>query len=167
MSGGGWVLIRESYTGGRSPLSLFVGLGLEAEIDVDEMDAMTHDQTVAALADGTQTADASVTEPMSDADDAPADGAVDQLADDASSDEIATADVSDEVTSTAHAERSTKLSELGVSARVASALAAEGIETVADVMDKTSDELLQIKGFGTRSLDEVRSALSDAGHKLE
>ena len=140
---------------------------LEAEIDVDEMDAMTHDKAVAALADGTQTADAPVTEPVSDADGEPADGAVDQLADDASSDEIAAADISAEVTSTDHAERSTKLSELGVSARVASALAAEGIDTVADVTDKTSDELLEIKGFGTRSLDEVRSALSDAGHKLE
>ena len=27
MSGGEWVLMRESYTGGRSPLSLFIGLG--------------------------------------------------------------------------------------------------------------------------------------------
>lgn len=138
---------------------------LDTEHELDEMDASKETQSATAPSAETQADDAPQSEPPADEDGAPADVVVDQLEEDA--DVTPEAGDSPEVAPTPASERTTNLSELGIGARVVSALAAEGIETIEDVMAKTGDELLEISGLGERSLIELRSALADAGYKHE
>ena len=135
---------------------------LDEPDELGEIDAMPQDQTAAALPVETQADDAPDAEAQSERDEPTSDVAVARRAEDTPV-EAPVADAS-EPAPDAVSDQDTNLSDLGVSPRVTSALAAEGIETVADVMRKTDDELLAIKGFGARSLDELRSALADAGH---
>ena len=143
---------------------------LAPAINLDDIDLTFEDQTVAALpVVEAQTDVDAIADPEVAVDDASEEIAVEEDVDESES------DASDEVESpdtpeadpTPASDATAKLSDIGLSARVTSALAAEGIETVADALGKSGDELLEIKGFGSRSLDELRSALSDAGHKHE
>jgi DNA-directed RNA polymerase subunit alpha len=58
------------------------------------------------------------------------------------------------------------LEEHWFSTRVSSRLLAAGIGTYRDLVLKTESELLAIKGFGRKSLNEVEGVLSDYGLKL-
>ena len=138
---------------------------LDEPDELGEMDAMPQDQTAAALPVETQADDAPDADAQSERDEPTSDIAVARRAEDTPV-EAPVADAS-EPAPDAVSEQDTNLSDLGISPRVTSALAAEGIETVADVISKTDDELLVIKGFGARSLDELRSALADAGPTQE
>lgn len=55
------------------------------------------------------------------------------------------------------------IEELGLSARITGALRAGGIETVEDVLKKDDEELLAVRGFGPKSLEEVRASLKGKG----
>ncbi len=60
----------------------------------------------------------------------------------------------------------TLVGDIGVPTRYANLLADEGVETIAQLLAKTGDELLAIKGFGAKALEEVERALEDVGLKL-
>ena len=68
-----------------------------------------------------------------------------------------TADVADEDTAP------TMLSDLGVNPRVLAALEAEGLDTLADVTTRSDEQLLGVKGFGAKSLQDLDDALAEAG----
>lgn len=53
--------------------------------------------------------------------------------------------------------------ELGLPTRVVSALERAGIETVEHLLEKEDEELLAIRGFGAKSLQQVHAALKDKG----
>ena len=55
------------------------------------------------------------------------------------------------------------IEELGLPSRVAGALKEAGLETVADLLEKDDAELLAIRGFGGKSLEQVRASLQDKG----
>lgn len=55
------------------------------------------------------------------------------------------------------------IEELDLPSRVAGALKEAGLETVADLLEKDDAELLAIRGFGGKSLEQVRAALQDKG----
>jgi large subunit ribosomal protein L21 len=55
------------------------------------------------------------------------------------------------------------IEDLGLPSRVAGALKGAGLETVADLVEKEDAELLAIRGFGAKSLEQVRAALKDKG----
>lgn len=59
------------------------------------------------------------------------------------------------------------IGELGFSVRVLNCLQEEGLLTIGDVMQKTPSELLRIKNFGRRSLNEVRYVLENFGVGLQ
>ncbi len=55
------------------------------------------------------------------------------------------------------------IDELQLPARVAGALKGAGLETVEDVLAKDEAELLAIRGFGAKSLEQLRASLRDKG----
>ena len=54
----------------------------------------------------------------------------------------------------------TQLEDLELSTRTANCLQNAGIETVAQLADKTENELRKIKNFGPKSINEVRQLLA-------
>lgn len=143
---------------------------LEPVVNLDDIDLSAADQPMAEQPKEKQPEVAAIAEPTPDEAETTADVAVDQVVEETeedASDEQEATDEPEEVSATQSGDATAKLSEIGVSARVAAALSAEGIETVADALGKTDDELLEIKGFGSRSLDELRTALTGAGHNQD
>lgn len=143
---------------------------LEPVVNLDDIDLSAADQPMADLPEEAQPEVAAIAEPTADEAETTADVAVDQVVEETeedASDEQKATDEPEEVSATQSGDATAKLSEIGVSARVAAALSVEGIETVADALGKTDDELLEIKGFGSRSLDELRTALTGAGHNQD
>ncbi len=59
------------------------------------------------------------------------------------------------------------LSELGLSPRVLNALRSRQIERVGQVMAMEPDQLLSIRNFGPRSLQELRDQLAEHGYSFE
>ena len=59
------------------------------------------------------------------------------------------------------------LGDLGISQRSLSALEAAGISTIDQVMKISDDDLLDIKGFGPKALDQLRNALVEHDKLLE
>ncbi len=57
--------------------------------------------------------------------------------------------------------KSYRIEELGVSKKVVNALKREKIETVGDLLSRSEKELLKIKHFGPKSLDEVKKILKE------
>ncbi|MGB3906642.1 MAG: DNA-directed RNA polymerase subunit alpha C-terminal domain-containing protein [Anaerolineae bacterium] len=55
------------------------------------------------------------------------------------------------------------IEELELSSRVAGALRNGGIRTVEDLMKTDEQELLAIRGFGAKSLEQVRASLKAKG----
>ncbi len=55
------------------------------------------------------------------------------------------------------------IDELELPARVASALKGAGLETADDLLARDEAELLAIRGFGAKSLDQLRASLRDKG----
>ena len=55
------------------------------------------------------------------------------------------------------------IDELELPARVAGALKGAGLETVADLLAREEAELLAIRGFGAKSLEQLRASLRDKG----
>jgi large subunit ribosomal protein L21 len=55
------------------------------------------------------------------------------------------------------------IDELELPARVAGALNGAGLETVADLLARDEAELLAIRGFGAKSLEQLRASLRDKG----
>lgn len=60
----------------------------------------------------------------------------------------------------------TRLSELCITRRVRALLIGDGIGTVEALCDRTASSLLNLKGFGMASLDEVREELAAKGLAL-
>ena len=60
-----------------------------------------------------------------------------------------------------------KLSELGLSARVASALEEAGIKSVAGLIRRTSASLLELDGVGEKAVEEIKDALVARGFALK
>jgi large subunit ribosomal protein L21 len=52
---------------------------------------------------------------------------------------------------------------LGLPARVEGALTGAGLKTVADLLQKDEKELLAVRGFGAKSLEQVRAVLREKG----
>ncbi|GIX04461.1 MAG: DNA-directed RNA polymerase subunit alpha [Planctomycetaceae bacterium] len=61
---------------------------------------------------------------------------------------------------------SLSLAELSLSVRATNCLESEGINTVRDLVQKTEDELLQVRNFGETTLQEVKQRLKDLGLRL-
>lgn len=55
------------------------------------------------------------------------------------------------------------LDSLNVAARIYNSLSRAGLTTVGEVLEKTEEELLQIRNFGEKSLSELYAALMDHG----
>ncbi len=58
------------------------------------------------------------------------------------------------------------LAELKLSVRASNCLESEGINTVRDLVQKTEDELLEVRNFGDTTLTEVRERLNELGMHL-
>ncbi len=58
------------------------------------------------------------------------------------------------------------VAELEFSVRPANCLEAANVVTIADLVQKTEDEMLQTPNFGKKSLNEIREVLSDMGLRL-
>jgi large subunit ribosomal protein L21 len=52
---------------------------------------------------------------------------------------------------------------LGLPARVEGALTSAGLKTVADLLQRDEEELLAVRGFGARSLEQVQAVLKEKG----
>lgn len=111
--------------------------------------------TAESEADDADDSDADAEEAV--ADQLPADD-VDAAEDVTDADDDADAGAADAAVS-----ESTSLADLGIAARIVSLLAADGVSTVGDAIGKTDEELLAVKGIGARALEDLRSALSEAG----
>jgi DNA-directed RNA polymerase subunit alpha len=59
--------------------------------------------------------------------------------------------------------RSTSIDGLELTVRTFNCLKREGIETVGELMDRTEQELLEIRNFGSKSVDEIREKLAELG----
>ena len=59
------------------------------------------------------------------------------------------------------------IEELNLSVRSYNCLKREGINTVGDVVQKTEAELLDIRNFGQKSIDEVKAKLDELGLELK
>jgi len=66
--------------------------------------------------------------------------------------------------SVAHVDDTRLLSEIGLSQRVLNALRARGIERVGQVLAMRPDQLLGIRNFGPRALQELRERLQENGY---
>lgn len=60
-----------------------------------------------------------------------------------------------------------KIEELGLSARVASSLEEGGIKTVAGLITKSPDKILEVPGMGEKGLAEIKKALKKLGLSLK
>jgi DNA-directed RNA polymerase subunit alpha len=58
------------------------------------------------------------------------------------------------------------LEELELSVRALNSLHGEGIKTIGDLASKTDEDLLKLKNFGRKSLEEIKAALASAGLSL-
>jgi DNA-directed RNA polymerase subunit alpha len=58
------------------------------------------------------------------------------------------------------------LSELSLSVRAMNCLESENIRTVRDLVQRTEDQLLEVRNFGETTLNEVREKLADVGLRL-
>lgn len=58
------------------------------------------------------------------------------------------------------------LSELSLSVRAMNCLESENIRTVRDLVQRTEDQLLEVRNFGETTLNEVKEKLSDIGLRL-
>ena len=58
------------------------------------------------------------------------------------------------------------LSELSLSVRAMNCLESENIRTVRDLVQRTEDQLLDVRNFGETTLNEVKEKLSDIGLRL-
>ena len=58
------------------------------------------------------------------------------------------------------------LAELELSVRATNCLESEGITTVRDLVNRTDDELLEVRNFGETTLKEVKAKLADRGLSL-
>jgi DNA-directed RNA polymerase subunit alpha len=58
------------------------------------------------------------------------------------------------------------LEELGIPARALGSLKKAEIETVADLVQKTEEELLELKNMGQKSIDEIKALLAPLGLSL-
>jgi DNA-directed RNA polymerase subunit alpha len=58
------------------------------------------------------------------------------------------------------------LSELNLSVRAMNCLESENINTVRELVQKTEDQLLEVRNFGETTLNEVREKLADLGLRL-
>lgn len=61
----------------------------------------------------------------------------------------------------------TPIEELDLSVRSYNCLKREGVATVGELMDKTAQELLEIRNFGQKSVDEVLEKLAELGITLK
>ena len=61
---------------------------------------------------------------------------------------------------------STPISDLALSVRSGNCLQAENIETIGDLLEKSEEELLQLRNFGRTSLTEVKEKLAELGLRL-
>jgi DNA-directed RNA polymerase subunit alpha len=59
------------------------------------------------------------------------------------------------------------IEELQFSVRSYNCLKREGVNTVGDLVQKTEQELMDIRNFGQKSIDEVRSKLDELGLALQ
>ena len=59
------------------------------------------------------------------------------------------------------------IEDLDLSVRSYNCLKREGVATVGELMDKTAQELLDIRNFGSKSVDEVRDKLTELGIALK
>ena len=60
-----------------------------------------------------------------------------------------------------------KIDDLGLSARIASALTDGGIKTVAGLSKKTASALKELDGVGDKAIEEIEEALAKLGHVLK
>ena len=60
-------------------------------------------------------------------------------------------------------QREMPLEQLGLSPRTLNTLRREGINSVGELLEKTKDELLELKNFGQKSWEEVKSKLESLG----
>ncbi len=60
-----------------------------------------------------------------------------------------------------NSELSTSIEDLGLSARTANALVNNDIKTVSDLISLDDQDLKELKGFGTKALDEVKEKLAE------
>ena len=58
------------------------------------------------------------------------------------------------------------VSELELSVRAANCLKNAGIETIAEMVQKTESEMLKTKNFGRKSLNEIKEILAEMGLSL-
>ena len=58
-------------------------------------------------------------------------------------------------------ELNTSIEELNLTARTANALVNNDIRTVQDLVSLTEQDLRELKGFGSKALDEVRDKLTE------
>lgn len=58
------------------------------------------------------------------------------------------------------------LADLSLSVRAMNCLESENIRTVRDLVQRTEDQLLEVRNFGETTLNEVREKLSDVGLRL-
>ena len=56
---------------------------------------------------------------------------------------------------------SKKIDELELSVRALNCLKRDRIETIGDLLNRTEDDLLKIKNFGAKSLEEVKKKLKE------
>jgi DNA-directed RNA polymerase subunit alpha len=59
--------------------------------------------------------------------------------------------------------RSTTVEELDLTVRTYNCLKRDGIATVGELMDRTEPELLEIRNFGSKSVEEIREKLAELG----
>ena len=62
---------------------------------------------------------------------------------------------------------STPVAELTLSVRAGNCLEAENIDTIGDLVQKSEEELLQLRNFGRTSLTEVKEKLAELGLRLK
>ena len=58
------------------------------------------------------------------------------------------------------------LAELKLSVRAGNCLESENINTVRDLVQRSEDQLLEVRNFGETTLNEVREKLSELGLRL-
>ncbi|MFP4135417.1 MAG: DNA-directed RNA polymerase subunit alpha [Candidatus Acetothermia bacterium] len=59
-----------------------------------------------------------------------------------------------------------RLEDLGFNQRACNLLQEKGVETLEDLLDQTSDKLLDIHGFGSKTLQKVEEKLDELGYSL-
>jgi len=59
--------------------------------------------------------------------------------------------------------RMTSVDDLDLTVRTHNCLKREGIQTVGELMDRTEQELMEIRNFGSKSVDEIRIKLAELG----